>query len=78
MSMRFDGKAVIVTGGTSGIGLATALRFAAEGANVVVADHDAAKAAQAVEQLHAAGAAPALALACEERSRQDAVAAIGR
>jgi NAD(P)-dependent dehydrogenase (short-subunit alcohol dehydrogenase family) len=36
--MRFKDKAVIVTGGASGIGEATARLFAAEGAHVVVAD----------------------------------------
>jgi meso-butanediol dehydrogenase/(S,S)-butanediol dehydrogenase/diacetyl reductase len=35
---RFSGRVVIVTGGASGIGAATAARFAAEGALVTVAD----------------------------------------
>ncbi|WP_049899097.1 SDR family NAD(P)-dependent oxidoreductase [Halococcus agarilyticus] len=35
-----DGKATVVTGGAQGIGEATALRFAEEGADVVVADVD--------------------------------------
>jgi NAD(P)-dependent dehydrogenase (short-subunit alcohol dehydrogenase family) len=35
------GKTSVVTGGASGIGRALALRFAREGANVVVADLDA-------------------------------------
>ena len=38
--MRFSGKKVIVTGAGSGFGRATALRFAAEGAQVIAADID--------------------------------------
>jgi NAD(P)-dependent dehydrogenase (short-subunit alcohol dehydrogenase family) len=39
---RFNGKSVLVTGGSSGIGLAAARTFAAEGARVVVTGRDAA------------------------------------
>jgi NAD(P)-dependent dehydrogenase (short-subunit alcohol dehydrogenase family) len=44
---RLEGRVAVVTGGASGIGLATSRRFAFEGANVVVADveSDAGKAA---------------------------------
>lgn len=38
---RFDGRTAVVTGGGSGIGLASVRRFAEEGARVVVADIDA-------------------------------------
>ena len=39
---RFDGRVAVVTGGASGIGQATAVRLAAEGATVVAVDVDAA------------------------------------
>jgi meso-butanediol dehydrogenase/(S,S)-butanediol dehydrogenase/diacetyl reductase len=38
MTDRFDGKVVVITGAGSGIGEATARRFAAEGAKVVITD----------------------------------------
>ena len=42
--MRFKNKTVIITGAGSGIGEKTAIKFAQEGANVVIADIDIAKA----------------------------------
>jgi glucose 1-dehydrogenase len=53
--MRFNNKTCIVTGGGSGIGRATALRMAAEGGRVVVADLHQASAQSAVDAIKAAG-----------------------
>ena len=53
--MRFRGRVAIVTGGGEGIGRATALRLAAEGAVVVVNDIDAAAAEGCVAAIAAAG-----------------------
>ena len=49
--MRLDGKVCIVTGAGSGIGRASALLFAAEGARVVAADLDEASAAETAREI---------------------------
>ena len=49
MAGRLQGKVAVVTGGCSGIGLATVLRFAEEGAQVVIGDLDDARGKEVVE-----------------------------
>ncbi|HEX5560302.1 MAG TPA: 3-oxoacyl-ACP reductase [Nocardioidaceae bacterium] len=49
MTGRLDGKVAVVTGGCSGIGLATVRRFAEEGARVVVGDVDAERGKEVVD-----------------------------
>lgn len=53
---RLQGKVALVTGSSSGIGRATALRFAAEGARLVINDIDAARLETLRATITAAGA----------------------
>lgn len=55
--MRLAGKTAVITGAGSGIGRATALRFASEGAQVVVAELNVTGGEETCRQLKEAGAA---------------------
>jgi NAD(P)-dependent dehydrogenase (short-subunit alcohol dehydrogenase family) len=71
-----EGKLAIVTGGASGIGEASCLRFAAEGAQVVVADLDAHRAEAVLERIRAEGG-DGVALACDVTSSQACADLVG-
>lgn len=53
---RFAGKVVLITGGSSGIGRATALAFARQGASVVIASRGAERGEAALRELQGLGA----------------------
>jgi NAD(P)-dependent dehydrogenase (short-subunit alcohol dehydrogenase family) len=72
MMGRFQDKVAIVTGGASGIGLATAKRLGNEGARVVIADLDSKKAESAIQQVKDAGAPDAWGALCDV-SKEDQV-----
>jgi NAD(P)-dependent dehydrogenase (short-subunit alcohol dehydrogenase family) len=64
MTRDLEGKSALVTGGASGIGRATALAFAREGARVAVADILEEAAQRTVAEIKAMGG-QALAIACD-------------
>ncbi len=68
--MRLENKNAIVTGGAGGIGRATALAFAAEGAKVAVVDLRADAAEAVVEEIRAAGGT-AVAIAADVSNEED-------
>jgi NAD(P)-dependent dehydrogenase (short-subunit alcohol dehydrogenase family) len=81
---RFEGRAALVTGGGTGIGRATALRLAAEGASVAVSGRRPEPLAETVEAIESAGGR-ALAIPGDaavdpdaERMVAEALAAFGR
>lgn len=69
---RLEGKKAVVTGATSGIGRATAIMFAKEGAKVVLTGRNADKGAEVVAEIEAAGG-KAWFIACDMRKKEDAM-----
>ncbi|GAA2464449.1 SDR family NAD(P)-dependent oxidoreductase [Agromyces soli] len=68
--MRLENKQAIVTGGAGGIGRASSLALAAEGARVAVVDLDGAAAERVAEEIRAAGG-EAIAIAADVSSEAD-------
>jgi 3-oxoacyl-[acyl-carrier protein] reductase len=74
---RLDDKVAVLTGGASGIGLATAELFASVGACVVLADADEDAALAAAASIEAAGGR-ALACHCDVTRREDVDAVVAK
>jgi len=71
----FGGQVALVTGASSGIGLATARAFAESGAAVALADNNALAVRQASEALNAAGHRT-MAVACDVSDEEQAAGAL--
>ncbi|GGV41181.1 short chain dehydrogenase [Actinomadura cremea] len=76
MSAMLDGKIAVVTGAGSGVGRASALRFAEEGARVVCADISLERVEETVELVGKAGGAAA-AVRADVSVEDDVVAMLG-
>jgi NAD(P)-dependent dehydrogenase (short-subunit alcohol dehydrogenase family) len=74
--MRFRDKVAVVTGGASGIGLATAKRLGSEGARVVIADLNGDAAERSAASVREAGAPDALGVACDVSSEVQVVGTV--
>ncbi len=75
--MRFSNKVAVVTGAASGIGAATAKRFAAEGASVACLDVKEDGLAKTVEEIKSAGG-KAIAVTCDVSKKVDVDAAFAK
>jgi serine 3-dehydrogenase (NADP+) len=77
MGDRLAGKTALIVGATSGMGRATALSFAREGASLAIAGRRAGLLQELGEQIVAETGAVALGVPCDAQARQQVAAMIG-
>lgn len=78
MNLGLEGKAAIITGGSKGIGLHTALMLAEEGANVAIVARGEAELEQAAAQIMARTGKEALVIQGDVTSAEDVERAVNR
>ncbi|HEX8664112.1 MAG TPA: SDR family NAD(P)-dependent oxidoreductase [Beijerinckiaceae bacterium] len=74
--MRLQDKVAIVTGGSSGIGLASARRLGAEGARIVIASQNKGRIEAAAERVRAEDKVDVLGLECDVSQEEQVVAVV--
>ena len=76
LAISFEGRVVVVTGGSRGLGLVMARMLVDEGARVVLLARDLGELQRAREELEACGRGEVMTLRCDVRRRADVRAAI--
>ena len=76
MDLGLAGKAALVTGGSLGIGRATAQELAANGVSVAIVARDGNRLRQVAEEISAASGIPAVAIVADMSKREDIEAAV--
>src|SRR4051812_21111387 len=76
-NFSFDGRSVVITGGSRGLGLVLARRFTDEGARVAILARNQAELDEAEEELESQGR-DVLAMVCDVGDRQQVDEAVGR
>jgi len=74
--MRLKGKVAVVTGGASGMGLASVMRFLAEGAQVVIADYNVETGMKALTDAASTGFSDAVSFIRTDVAREEDVIAM--
>jgi len=77
-SLRLEGRVAVITGGASGLGRATARRFAEEGADVVLADLNPDRGAEAKREIEASFNRRAIFVKCDVGREEDIDALVRR
>jgi NAD(P)-dependent dehydrogenase (short-subunit alcohol dehydrogenase family) len=77
-NLRLEGRVAVITGGASGLGRATARRFAEEGADVVLADLNPERGAEAKREIEASFNRRAVFVQCDVGREEDIDALVRR